>query len=220
MSLSQWTTVAGSNIVTSIETTSPLGGTGSLRIARNGASASASFTYPDDVALPTGLIKGRLQTQFQLLSVTSDGGQDQRFTMYFMIDTLTSPLTAAQMYGFSAVFRVGNGITGFELGKATGSQNVAGQLGTFNVVPDIAIGQTITMQVDWVYDLLQFSGTQIKARYNIGTSFTGMTEIFNLIDGVSPLSFSFAEAIGVVTPGISNFVVLCDETSLYDMIAV
>lgn len=219
MSLSQWTTVSGANIVTSIETGSPLGGTGSLRLARNGASASSSFTYPSNIALPTGLIKGRLQTQMQILSVTSDGGQDQRFTMYFMVDSVASPLTTATMYGFSAVFRVGLGIIGFEMGKATGSANVAGQLGTADVA-DIAIGQTITMQVDWVYDLTQFSGTQIKARYNIGTSFSGMTEVFNLIDGVSPLSTSVAEALGVVTPGISNFVVLCDETSLFDLIAV
>jgi hypothetical protein len=123
------------------------------------------------------------------------------------------------MYGFSAVCRVGSGITKFLMGKAVGSQNVSNQLGSADVA-DIPVGTTITMQVDWVYDLLQFSGTQIKARYKVGNDFIGMTEVFNLIDTISPYTTSVAEGVGLATSaGPSIYTVFLDETSLFDLVA-
>ncbi len=223
MSLSQWTSVItpASGITVSIETTSPLVGTGSLRLQRSGSGMASSFTYPTDIALPTGFTKGRLQTQFRLDSITADNASNQLASLFFMVSSITSPLTTASMYGFSAACRTSDGIVQFFLGKTIGggSISISNQLGSVDIA-DIPSGTTITMQVDWVYDLLQFAGTQIKARYKIGTDYVGMTTVFNYTDTSSPLSTSVAEGLGLVTPiGASVYDVFFDETSLFDLIA-
>ena len=220
MSLSNWTSVVGTGVTVLLEATAPIVGTGSLRINRSGSGASGSFTYP--ISLPTGLAKGRLQTLFQVPTITADNTSDQLASLFFMVSTLSSPLTIATMYGFSAICRSsspGPGVVGCMLGKATGSQNVSNQLGSYSF-PTIPPGTTIALQVDWAYDPLQFSGTQIKARYKIGNDFLSMIEVFNIIDTSSPYTTSVAEALGISTSiGPSTYSVLFDETSLFDLVA-
>ena len=216
MSLSNWTSVVGTGVTVLLETTTPIVGTGSLRVNRSGSGVSGSFTYP--TGLPTGLSKGRLQTLFRVPTITADNGSDQLATLYFMVNTVTAPLTAATMYGFSAVMRT-TGVTGCFLGKGMGSQNVSNQLGSYSFAT-IPVNTTIALQVDWAYDLVQFAGTQIKARYKVGSDFLSMTEAFNLIDTSSPYTTSVAEALGVATSiGTSTFGVMFDETSLFDLVA-
>jgi hypothetical protein len=220
MAISDWTSVVQGNFVFLLETGDPIAGTGSLRLERNSGSGNeGAIIYP--IGLPTGITKGRLQSKFRLDDMTTDNGSDQRVGMFFMVDSLGSPLTSSAMYAFVAVVRT-TGITKFEVHKLSSGVQSMG-VGTikqsFVLGSPIAIDADVTMQVDWIYEPIQFSGTNIIARYKEGTDFTSMIEIFDFVDTTSPLTTSVAEGLGGSTAtGPQDFVVFWDDTSLFTLI--
>lgn len=221
MAISDWTSQVQGNYTFLLETVSPIAGTGSLRLERNSGSGSqGAIIYPTN--LTTGITKGRLQTIINLDEMSEDNSVEQYVGLFFMISSLSNPLTASSMYSFMIGVQDAGAVS-LNLGKSAAS-GVAGldadSLGNSSITP-IAIGSNIALQVDWVYDAIQFSGTKITARWKNGTDFTSLTEVFSLVDTNSPLTSSVAEGMGALTgAGSNDWVMFFDDTSLFDLVPV
>ena len=222
MAISDWTSQIDGNYAFLLETTNPVSGTGSLRLERNsGSGVEGAIVYPTN--LNTGLTKGRLQTVINLSEVSNDGsGQNQHVGVFFMINSLSDPLNTSSMYSFTfGVRSIGSAV--INLGKSVGAGInglVVNALNT-KAIPFIPLGTDIALQVDWVYDAIQFSGTKITARWKLGNDFTGLETVFDQVDTVSPLTTSVAEGLGALTgTGSNDWVMLFDDTSLFDLVPV
>lgn len=220
MAISDWTSQIDGNYAFLLETVNPVSGTGSLRLERNsGSGVEGAIVYPTNLA--TGLTKGRLQTVINLAEVSNDGGgQNQHIGVFFMISSLSDPLNTSSLYSFTFGVR-GIGSAVINLGKSIGAGVnglVVNALNT-KAIPFIPLGTNIAVQVDWVYDAIQFSGTKITARWKQGNDFTGLETVFDQVDTVSPLTTSEAEGLGALTgTGSNDWVMLFDETSLFDLV--
>ena len=223
MAISDWTSqFDGSDYVFLLETTSPIAGTGSLRLERNsGTGAESAIIYP--TSLTTGITKGRLQTIVNLAEMTDDGGSgaEQLWGMFFMIDSITTPLSTSSMYSF--MIGVNNtGAVNLHLGKseAAGVNGlVHNHFGSVAITE--TIGSDIALQVDWVFDAIQFAGVSIDARWKNGTDFIGLTDVFDTVDTINPLTTSAAEGLGARSnTGTNDWVVFFDDTSLFDLVPV
>lgn len=221
MAISDWTTQVQGNYVFLLETVTPVAGTGSLRLERNsGTGAEAAIIYP--TSLTTGVTKGRLQTIINLEDMTDDGAGPQQIGMFFMVDSIGTPLTTSSMYSFTIGVETG-GMSSLNLGKSIGA-GVAGldvtALDTLATAFEV-IGSNIALQVDWVFDAIQFAGTKITARWKNGTDFTGLATVFELVDTTGPLTTSVAEGLGALTnTGTNDWVMFFDDTSLFDLVPV
>jgi hypothetical protein len=221
MAISDWTSQVTGNYVFLLETITPIAGTGSLRLERNsGTGAEGAIIYP--TSLTTGITKGRLQTIIHLEDMTDDSGVEQNVGMFFMIDSISDPLNTASFYSFMLGVTT-SGAGALKLGKSIGA-GVNGLVPDFlntMAIPFEIIGSDIALQVDWVFDAIQFAGTKITARWKNGTDFTGLTDVFEQVDTISPLTASAAEGLGALTgTGTNDWTMFFDDTSLFDLVPV
>ena len=221
MAISDWTSQVQGNYLFLLETISPIAGTGSLRLERNsGTGSEGAIIYPTN--LTTGLTKGRLQTIVHLEEMTEDNALSQHIGMFFMISSLTNPLTSVSMYSF--MIGVNDlGAVSLNLGKSIGSGVNGLNVTALDTVaiPAVPVGNDIALQVDWVYDAIQFAGVKITANWKQGSDFTSLMNAFELIDNISPLTTSVAEGLGGLSnTGPNDWVMFFDDTSLFDLVPV
>jgi len=221
VAISDWTSQVQGNYVFLLETISPIAGTGSLRLERNsGTGSEGAIIYP--TSLTTGLTKGRLQTVLHLEEMTEDNAVNQYVGMFFMINSLSNPLTSSSMYSFMVGVN-DLGAVSLNLGKSVGG-GVAGlnvtSLDT-SAIPAVPVGNDLALQVDWVYDAIQFAGVKITANWKQGDDFTSLINAFDLVDNISPLTTSVAEGLGGLSnTGPNDWVMFFDDTSLFDLVPV
>lgn len=221
MAISDWTSQVKGNYTFLLETIFPISGTGSLRLERNsGTGSEGAVVYPTN--LTTGLTKGRLQTILRIAEMNEDNSSQQYIGMFFMISDITNPLNSSSLYSFM-VGVTDIGIISMNLGKSVGS-GINGlnptALDTL-AIPAIPVGNNIALQVDWVYDAIQFSGIKITANWKQGNDFNDLIKVFECVDTINPLTISDSEGLGSLSnSGPNDWVVLFDDTSLFDLVPI
>ena len=219
MAFADWTSFGDSGGVASLETSSPLVGTGSLKLDSGGGGRVMILPTAAGPLLH-GFNKGRLQSLIRVVEHTGTSPNDKRVGFAFQVSNESLPLTNSAMYlvEFTASGGVTDLTTAQLVKRASSGLGTGSQVSVASAAVTVPFNTTFALEVDWVGDLGLVGGTLITARWKIGTDFTGLAELFSYTDTSSPLLVTDSEALFCAHDSGNDFAAIFDETSIFELV--
>lgn len=205
MSLSDWDLLKSPPEVTvTIDTTTPLVGSGSLDINNQPLLHSSSRAFAMlrlGASEPRGFTAGRVRTVIKpnasfLLNASHRG----IVGVFCMINGWSTPLSfttgtgSCYIAGFEATDTTFWGIWKFTNGLLDSSVGNAA-LASGDTTHTPTRGNTYAIELTWQYDLSELGGTRLILKAAEGTDYDDLTTIYDVVDDASPLSTSEGEGV-------------------------
>jgi hypothetical protein len=209
-----------SDIVTSTDIFTPIDNTGSLRIDHLSGSNLFMNTYNDTYV--RGIIKGRIRTLIEPVTLTGSGRYMIGFTFMQDQDDLTGSTSIGTGDAYGAFYTAeANGMnTQFTIRKYTsGLSSFPGGTSLY-LGPNLGLvgsGMITAMEVEWDAT----SGTQVditlRAIIN-DTDFNNMVDLTTVNDLVSPFVTTFSEGLASVGDTSSTVTWRVDNTTIFSVL--
>lgn len=230
MAISDWIIEKSTaNLHVNLEITTPIDGTGSLRISNE--------AIKDDTTVATGhlrvlagspqsqFLKGKIRTLLKPVAFTDGATSVSFFGIMCMMNQGQvfddSPAGAAYFAGrwggTTPSWRVSRAVAGI---TGTSSFTHLAQ-GTTTHLP--GLGDTIATELEWIYNPLEFGGVRLTFKVSSDDNFSNLATVYQVIDNsVSVLTTTVGEGLFLCTLHTATgpeVTALFDKTSLYELVA-
>lgn len=187
-----------------------------------GSLGIEAVTGPERISLynslyTPGLTAGAIQSIFRITTLTTTG--TERVGFVFMQNNPT--LYGGSDVGYGVFFNAGNNLSSPSLSIVkylTGLPATPIVLINTTSFDVPALGEDFMIRAQWISSLGILGGTQIQAYYAVGTDFLDVSRVLETVDTTSPIVTTSYESLAFSFQGPGDFHVLCDETSVFEVV--
>jgi len=193
MAFGDWTTIADAPLVTALNVSTPIIGSGSYSLVGNTGTNDALTTYLDPLSFSKGFVKGRLRNILRR-GTGSNGATTNDYAGFFYMASAVDLVNIGGRYNWAGL-RSNGSVNDFspEI-RVQPTVNLARNINASTILADTApvvtllVGETLPIQVDWVLDIPNLGGIRhILSIGNVGDlDYSNLAVVYDLIDG-SPL---------------------------------